>query len=184
MRAVSASICSGVLAAAVLLLLAAVVPAHAQPGPFTESAIKAAYLYHFGTYVDWPPPDSPGDAITIAVLGDDDVFEQLDRYLPGRTINERPVNARRLRAFDELGDEEIVYLGAEVNRRLDTLLPDANGRLVVTDTPDGIESGAIINFTRVDNLIRFEIDRAAATESGLSLSSRLLAAAVRVIGDL
>jgi hypothetical protein len=53
----------------------------------------------------------------------------------------------------------------------------------VTDEPDGIEGGAVINFRLIGGRMRFEIDRRAAADSGLTLSSRLLAAAFRVTGD-
>jgi hypothetical protein len=55
--------------------------------------------------------------------------------------------------------------------------------LVVTDSPDGLREGAIINFLVVDEHIRFEIALGAARSAGLTLSSRLLSAALRVEPD-
>jgi hypothetical protein len=156
-----------------------------QAGAITEAAVKAAFLYHFGTYVDWPDPPIPDTALSIAVLYDAEVFEQLDRYLPGRTIEGRPVVPRLIASLDELDDDAVLFIGRTANRDLDGLLasPATQGKLVVTDSPGGIRTGATINFTVVDNRVRFEIDRSAASRSGLSLSSRLLAAALRVTGE-
>jgi hypothetical protein len=120
------------------------------------------------------------------VLGDDEVFEQLDRYLPGRTIGDRPIVARRLGRLDDLADDEILFVGRDTDRSLETLLSLAtvsSDRLIVTDLPDGIVAGAMINFRLLGGRVRFEIDRRAAAEAGLTLSSRLLAAAFRVTGD-
>ena len=176
---------AAVISLLALLLVAWFVPVPAQEAPFTEAGVKAAYLYHFGTYVNWPDPAAPDDVLTIAVLGDAEVFEQLERYLPGRTIGGRMVAARLVDSLDNLDDEEILYIGPTENRALDALLDSlgqaAQGRLIVTDAPDGIRLGASINFRLLDNRVRFEIDRGTAARAGLSLSSRLLAAADRVI---
>lgn len=172
------------------LLAIAYSPPRAQENEYAEyaeSAIKAAYLYHFGTYVDWGEAAAPDDTLTIAILGDIEVFEQLDLYLPGRTIADRSVVPHLIESIDDLDNDEILYIARSENRRLDTLLAEAAdgspGRLIVTDTDDGIPPGAIINFRILENRIRFEIDREAANRSGLTLSSRLLDAAVSVVGD-
>lgn len=182
----------GRLSAAVLIAGLGMIPmAPAQPEPaenaeFTEAAVKAAFLYHFGTYVTWPEPVASDPVLTIAVLGDDDVFEHLDQYLPGRTISGRDVDARAIDAIEEFDGDEILFIGRSENRRLDDLLEDlavvATGSLIVTDDPDGIPIDAVANFRVVESRVRFEINREAADRSGLTLSSRLLAAADRVIG--
>jgi hypothetical protein len=154
---------------------------------YAEEEIKAAYIYHFGTYVDWPESGEgePDDgAITIAVLGDERVYDQLSRYLPGRTIANRDVRIREILSVDTLGDEEILFIGYEKNRQLDAILSAAQapGRLIVTDTTLGLRPGAAINFRRADDRVRFEIAQTTAAAANLTLSSRLLASAVSVDG--
>lgn len=162
-------------------------PGEAQDVSYTEAAVKAAFLYHFGTYVAWPRQPGPDEALTIAVLDDVEVFEQLAQFLPGRSIEGRPVVARLVDSIDEIGMDEILYIGRTDNRRLDSLLAEVTStpapRLIVTDAPGGLRAGAAINFTLVGDRVRFEIDRGAARQSGLTLSARLLAAAYRVIGE-
>lgn len=155
--------------------------------PYAEEEIKAAYIYHFGTYVDWPESGGgePDDrAITIAVLGDEAVYDQLSRYLPGRAIADRVVRIREILSVDELGDEEILFVGYAQNRQLDAILSAAQapGRLIVTDTPLGLRPGAAINFRRAGDRVRFEIAQTTAAAANLTLSSRLLASAVSVDG--
>jgi hypothetical protein len=164
----------------VILLALPGTRAEAQFDTYTDAAVKAAFLYHFGTYVEWPAAD-PTTGITIAVIGDDRVFDQLAEYLPGRTIAERPVTTRSIDSVDELGDEQIVFFGRQHQGRLETLVEEAiaPGRLIVTDW-FGLVAGAAINLLVVDDRVRFEISRPAADTVGLALSSRLLSAAYRV----
>jgi hypothetical protein len=165
-----------------VLALAVGGPAAAQRDVYDADQVKAAFLYHFGTYVQWPTAASPGDPITIAVLGGDGVAAQLEQFLPGRTIQGRTVVVRALERIEDLGDEEILYIGSEHSDRLDTLTQTIGPRpvLVVTDAEDGLDHGAMVNFQLVDSRVRFEISVPRAEEVGLALSSRLLSAALRV----
>lgn len=167
----------------VLALLGAGVllpPAYSQNAAFSEEEIKAAFLYHFGSYVQWPTTST--DPVTIGVLGADGVAAQLDVFLQNRTIQNRPVEARRLTAVDDLDDVEILFIGREHNDALEPLLAAVRERpvLSVTDAERGLDSGAIVNFQIVENRVRFEISVPAAERAGLMLSSRLLSAAMRV----
>ena len=155
----------------------------AQEAVYPVDEVKAAFLYHFGTYVQWPPPQSPPDRpMTIAVLGSPTVAAQLERFLPGRLIQGRPVGVRQLTQISDLQDDELLYIGSERNARLAELIETVGQRpiLIVTDSQNGLAQGAMINFQIVDERLRFEISLPAAQSAGLMLSSRLLSAALRV----
>jgi hypothetical protein len=146
---------------------------------YFEDDVKAAFLYHFGTYVEWPDDH---DVVTITVLGAETIAERLEIFLQGRTISGKPVDVRQIENISELIDEQILFLGAAENARLDALLEEVGTPpvLIVTDSPSGLPNGAIINLRVVDNRVRFEISLPAAERAGLTLSSRLLSAALRV----
>jgi hypothetical protein len=168
---------------AAALLLVATLGATAQgPAVYDAAQVKAAFLYHFGTYVQWPAAGESTDPITIAVLGDDEVAAHLAQFLPGRRIGERPVRARAIARIEDLDDEEILFVGSANNARLTQTLAAIGQRpvLVVTDAVDGLQRGATVNFQLIDSRVRFEISLPRAQEAGLDLSSRLLAAALRV----
>src|SRR5690606_40391748 len=77
--------------------------------------------------------------------------------------------------------EEVLFIGPSENWRLEQLVGAIDGpTLIVTDAPDGLSAGSMINFQLVDQRVRFEIALPAAEAAGLSLSSRLLSAALRV----
>jgi hypothetical protein len=155
-----------------------------QPG-FLGDENKAAFLYHFGTYVEWPEAARSGQSITIAVLGAPTVVAQLRAFLPGRTIQDRPVVVRTISSIAEVADAQVLFIGTEHNERLRQLIDRVGQRpvLIVTDADDGLEQGAMVNFKVVDDRLRFEISMAAAEKAGLILSSRLLDTALRVETD-
>lgn len=168
------------LAAAFAVLLPAL--ASAQEQVYSAERVKAAFLYHFSTYVNWPAAVDAGDTFSIAVFGAPGVAAELEQFLPGHTIQGRPMQVHRLRSLDELAGDEVLYIGANKNARLRDYLEAVASRplLVVTDTPDGLRSGAMINFRIVEDRVRFEISLRAAQGAGLEMSSRLLSAAMSV----
>jgi hypothetical protein len=171
--------CNPLAVLAVLCLADQVV---AQEGEYQEDEVKAAFIYHFATFVQWPETSRSNAVFAIAVLGADGVASELEQFLPGRAIQGRPMEVRRLRRVDELQDEAIIFIGAEESFRLPELVPKVEDRpmLVVTEASGALKDGSMINFQVVDRRVRFEISLTAAERAGLELSSRLLSAAMFV----
>ena len=153
-----------------------------QRPAYSADEVKAAFLYHFGTYVEWPVIKAAGDPITIAVLGAPSVAMLLADYVPGRNIRGRPVEVRSITRIEDVRDAELLFIGPEHNAMLSDLVEALGKRpvLVVADAPDGLQRGAMVNFQIVDQRVRFEISQRNAKAAGLVLSSRLLSAAIRV----
>jgi len=148
---------------------------------YSEDEVKAAFLYNFANYVQWPAVRDGDAPITFAVFGAPSVEAALERFVQGRTVQNRPVAVRRLRSINDLVDDEVVFIGSDENWRLRQLIAAVGGpTLIVTDAPDGLSDGAMINFQLIDRRVRFEIALPAAEAAGLMLSSRLLSAALRV----
>lgn len=153
----------------------------AASSAYSEIEIKAALLYNFGGYVEWPTSKSSSEPITFAVLNAPRIEEALERLVRGRTLQDRPVRVRRLRSINDLQGEEVVFIGSGENWRLAQLIGAIEGpTLIVTDATEGLESGSMINFQLVDERVRFEVALPEAQAAGLTLSSRLLSAALRV----
>ena len=151
----------------------------------TETQIKAAFLYKFGAFVEWPPatfaaPDSP---LAIGVLGADALAGELERVAAGRTVHGRPIQVRRLRRGEPLAGLHILFVGAAETAPIDRILQGAKGQplLVVTEARQGPPPGSMINFVAVDDRVRFDVALAPAEQGRLKISSRLLAVARRVI---
>jgi hypothetical protein len=150
-----------------------------------ERQIKAAYLYKFGSYVDWPPAafDNPASPLIIGIIGADALADELAQMVPGRTINGRSVSVRKLRPEDSLAGLNMLFIGRDSNGRLAEVLAAARGQplLTVTESSEALAAGSMINFVIVDAKVRFEAAPKAAGQGSLSISARLLAAAYRVL---
>jgi hypothetical protein len=150
--------------------------------PVTDRTVKAAFLYKFASYVEWPGAQpAAGTPLTIGVIGSSDMAGELSRITEGRTVNERPVQVRVLDAGGPLAGVQVLFVGSRGSER-DASLQAARGLpiLVVTDAPGALASGSMINFTLDRDRVRFEVSLPAAESSHLKLSSRLLAVAQRV----
>jgi hypothetical protein len=174
------------------LLTAALIFSCARPLPLTaqssatESQVKAAYLLNFGKFVTWPATAVPVrlDAFSICVLGEDPFGPVLDATARGEKIDERPVTARRIRNAEEATDCQVLYIARSEqgqSRKIISALSKSRV-LTVSDMPNFIAQGGIIQFTMSGNRVRFEVNLDAAQASGLILSSELLKVASVVHG--
>lgn len=166
-------------------------PAFAQPNDglrVSEQSVKAAYLYKFAGYVDWPdlPPGEAGAPINIGVVGSGSLADELARITVARTVNNRPIRVRRVTADVPLDEIQVLFIGAQERNRLDDWLSQARSFpiLTVTESEGALSDGSIINFTVNDQRVRFEVSLSAADGSRLRLDSRLLAVAQRVYRSL
>lgn len=160
------------------------VEAQGAPHADIEAQVKAAYLYKFGSYVEWPTAtfDHPGAPLSIGVVDADALANELQRIVSGRTINGRPVAVRKLRRGDPLAGLNILFIGRADAARLAETLAAAKGLpiLTVTESEDALAIGSMINFVAVDGKLRFEVAPKAAQRGNLAISARLLAVAYKV----
>lgn len=177
------SISSAALRFAVLLSLS-VIGSFAQQVHPTESQVKAAYLYNFGRFVEWQSDRGPsGDSFELCVLGQDPFGPLLDATVAGESINTRKIIVKRLPKLFEGASCNILYISSSEASRLGPILEAAHrsGTLTVSDIPHFVDHGGIIGFIKQQDRIRFEVNRSAAEDSHLTLSSELLKVAFKVI---
>lgn len=168
------------------LLVAAMAPhAAAQRVEATEATVKAAFLYKFAGYVDWPAPAfaAPDAPFVFGVVGNDEVANELAKVSAGRQIGGHPVVVKRLRENEALRGIHVVFVGRAAADRLASLIRAAQqpALLIVTETERGLEAGSAINFVVADDRVGFEVSLDAAERNGLKISSRMLAVARRVL---
>jgi hypothetical protein len=172
--------------ALMLPLLAGIgLPAHAivpDAVPALERRVKAAFLYKFLGYADFPA-GSFADAATpvsIGVVGADDMAIELTRIAAGRLVGGRMITVRALREQDLAQPLHVLFVAGQDDARAARLLRAANAQLTVTECDGGLRSGSVINFTIVDDRVRFDVSLDAAEKKNVKLSSRLLTVANRV----
>ncbi|MDE3165063.1 MAG: YfiR family protein [Acidobacteriota bacterium] len=159
-----------------VLALFGVCPLAAQAG--SEYELKAAFLYKFASFVEWPR-EASNPPLCICVLGQDPFGPVLDRIVSGKRVNGRPFTVRRLRPGDPAQGCHILFIAASERRRLKEILDSRQGEpvLTVSDIPGFCETGGGINLALQDNRVRLEINPIAVERAGLQASSRLLALA-------
>jgi hypothetical protein len=163
--------------------IAPVAAQNGNSGPMLERRVKAAFLYKFLGYAEFPAGTfaDPAAPVTIGVIGADDMAAELARIVAGRTVNNRGIAVRQLRESDLPAPVQLLFVGgsdpARVGRVVRQVTPPV---LVVTDCDNGLQQGSAINFVIVDERVRFDVSLDAAERDGVKLSSRLLTVANRV----
>ena len=174
------------LAAACLLAwMAAAAVFCVQAQPVTESSVKAAFLYKFTGFVDWPQGtfERSNDVLVIGVLGSDAVASELEQIVAGRNVDGHALGVRRLREGDTLRGLHVLFIAAGREARVRDLVQSTPGPvLVVTEQDAGLRLGAVLNFVNDGGKVRFTASLNAAEARGLRLSARLLAVAQSVEG--
>lgn len=173
------------LCAAALLLLAAPQGGAQGLGLARVSAVKAAFLYKFGSFVEWPAGAfrSTIDPLVIGVVGDEAVASELEQITQGRNISGRPILVRRVREPGELAGLHILFAGGPRETRVREYIAAAQGPvLTVSDVPGSGRSGPVLHFTEDQGRVRFHASLTAAEARGIRLSAKLLAVAQEVEG--
>ncbi len=170
-----------------LLNLAVVVMAvltAAGPPQVEEYQVKAAFLYNFAKFVDWPPETlrDAREPFQICVLGPDPFGRALDDVVAGKSIGDRPISVRRISAPEAAAGCRVLYVASSERKHVLSLLTAsvATGVLFVGEVGTPTASGMVVNFALEAGSVRFEVDVAAAGREKLSLSSKLLSLAIRV----
>lgn len=152
-----------------------------------EAQVKAAYIYRFAEYIEWPADAfaSSTAPLTIGVVEADPVAAELNQLRLTRQIKGRAVAVRTLRAGEAASGVQVLYIGALDGARLRRALDSAQapGMLAITDGEGTLAAGSAISFVQIDNRIRFDVSVAHAERSGLKISARLLAVAHKIEGD-
>lgn len=155
--------------------------------PSSETDIKAAFLYKFGDFVQWPPDAFAGEQrFVVGVMGSEPIAAALERLISARSsIHGRPVGVRRLRRGESLAGVQVLFVGAAESAQLREILASAGRQpiLAVTDSETGLGAGSMINFVIEDERVRFDIALPPAERARLKISSRLLSVARRVVAS-
>jgi hypothetical protein len=158
----------------------------AQVRPPSEYELKAAFLFNFAKFVDWPSNmfADPKAPFLVCVLGTDPFGAALDNALRGKIIAEHPASVSRIKRVAEINGCQILFVAASESHLLPEILAKVRGQyvLVIGETDDFASSGGAIQFTLEENRVRFFINTDAADRAGLKISSKLLALA-KIVRD-
>jgi hypothetical protein len=148
---------------------------------YDADSVKAAFLYRFTGYVDWPQPDR-APVFVFAVAGAESVASSLADIVSKRRVKDLPAVVKNISLPEELDGAQVLYVGPRYPGRLQDFIAAAQQRhvLLVTDREGALDEGSMVNFLLIDHRVRFEIALGAAQRAGLSVLPGLLSVAVRV----
>ena len=173
----------GLAILAMLLLVGASRGGGAWAAEFDEYAVKAAYLYNFAKFVEWPPGAFADAAAPLWVcIAGDDPFGDALAALSGKTVASHPVAVRHMPATTGLEPCHIVFVSRTEQGRFKAVLAQLARLpiLTVSDIGDFARAGGMIGLIEADQRIRFDINLAVARQANLKLSSHLLKLATLV----
>ncbi len=148
--------------------------------------MKAAFLFHFAQFVDWPPEAFKDTAspLTYCTVGEDPFHGELEAGLNGKTIDGRPARVLHFKQAEEVQGCQVLFIGTPEKKFISATLANlrASPVLTVGESESFVQQGGMIGFFLEDNKVRFEINLEAAERAKLKISARLLTLAKRVIG--
>lgn len=170
------------LAAVMLASVFGAAPLRAAPGDgdgTPEYALKAAVLYNFALFTEWP--EALGQHLVMCVLGSEAFGPELDA-LSGERVGKRTLVVRRISRMDPLVECNLVFIANKAQGALSGVLSALAGRpvLTVAESRDAVDAGVGINLGLDGARLRFEINLKVVRSAGLELSSKLLRLAAEV----
>jgi hypothetical protein len=162
------------LATAILLAAA---PAAAQRPDTSEGAVKAAFLYNFTKFVEWPPAafSQPSAPFVVCAFADEAFRKELTGILASEQVRGRQITIAPAALEDPRGCHLAYFAPGDAERQVKML--EAVRRLPVLTVGEGrrfLDQGGLIAFMIENDRVRFAISRRAAGEAGLNISSKLL----------
>ena len=154
------------------------------PAPL-EYPVKAAFLYKFALYVEWPEDAfaTQVSPVIVGVIGPPELVDQVREAMHDRHLNGRPIEVRQVTRPD-LNKFHLLFIARSAQANLEELLDPKARRplLVVTEAPGALEAGSVINFDVTDERVRFDVNLNSAGNRGLRVSAQLLNVARTVQG--
>jgi hypothetical protein len=156
------------------------------PPTLREYEIKAAFLYNFTKFIEWPARTfaDANAPIVIGVLGDSACTPALERLVKDRKINGRAIVVRRVESVQEVSASHLLFVGADHEAQFERLEPQIEATPVVTvgESPAFASAKGAIIFVLQGDKVRFEINTGSTDHAGVKISAQLLKLATAVRG--
>jgi YfiR/HmsC-like len=159
--------------------------ARAQSPTAGEYQVKAAFLYNFAKFVEWPSSSfsDAGTPLRICIFGQDPFGQELRDIANEKIVNGRKLLVSQVADLQTAKACHILFIASSEKAQLKQVLENLRGTGVLTvgDTKGFVDQGGMINFVLENERVRFEVNRKAADQAGLKVSSKLLNVAKSVI---
>ena len=170
----------------ILFLLLVGFKTGASASSIGEYQIKAAFLLNFIKFIDWPPEAFPNTdtPIIIGILGSNPFGDAMEP-LRQKRVKGRSFEIKKFMNVNTSDICHVLFISYSEKNELEDVIEQLKGRNVLTigETTDFARMGGVINFIKVNNKIRFEINLAAAKQANLVISSKMLKLA-KIVGEI
>ena len=144
-----------------------------------ESNLKAAFLYNFTRYIDWPPDDET--TFIIGIVGPSDLDDALKEIARNNTVDNKKIVIRRFDKPEQITPCQVLFISRRVKANLaDILARTGRGELTVAEKEGAARNGIMFNFVLMGDKLKFEVNTKALNAGGLRVSSQLLRLAIVV----
>jgi len=179
--------CPSASVAGVALLCLSCVLLAAGQSRVEEYRLKAAFLFHFAQFIEWPAgafPDGADQPLVFCVIGDDPFQGDLEGTVQGKSVAGRTVEVRHIARIQPNSGCHMAFINRKESGRAHELLASLEGAPVLTvgESEEFLRQGGMIRFCMDERKVRFEINQGAAERAHLKISARLLLLAKSVIG--
>lgn len=168
----------------VILCFLAVV---AQAQSASEYQVKAAFLFNFARFVEWPADAFPSadSPLQICILGQDPFGRDFEQMIEDKAVSGHRIEIAHPEGVPQARACQILFIALPDKQQVLQTMQGLKGASVLTvgDAPGFARMGGIINFVLDDNRVRFEINQKAAELAHLKLSARLLTVAKLVLTE-
>jgi hypothetical protein len=155
------------------------------PNLTQEYDLKAAFLFNFARFVDWPDESfaSPASPITIGILGEDPFGKSLDEIVTGEEVRGHKLIVRRYESLEQIESCHILFVGNPLADRMEEVAAKLGKRSILTvgESKGFTEHAGMIGFETAHHRVRLRVNLAAARAARLTISSQLLRQA-KIVG--
>ncbi len=142
----------------------------------TTAIVQASYIYNIAKLVEWKDPSLKAGPFVISVLGSSNLYQELVKKYSTKSIGKQAIEVRKLAHSAEIDKCHILFVGQSELSLLSAILKglDKQSTLLITEYPDALEDGSIVNFVRVNNTVKYEISVVNARKHKLEVGSTLV----------
>jgi len=157
--------------------------ARGQEAGIAEYKVKAAFLFNFAKFVEWPAQSfaTAETPLIIGIFGENPFGRDLEEIVHNKTINNHYIEVRELHSLAACTNCHVLFISAVEKSRTAEILASMHDSSVLTvgESAGFTEAGGMINFVLEGKKIRFQINDEAAKKARLKISSKLLGLAVQ-----
>lgn len=146
-----------------------------------DDKFKALFVYNFTKYIEWPKNKQTGDFV-IGVLGHSSIISELKAFTERKTVGSQKIVVEEILSSEDYTKYHIVYVPTKLSGQAEDIANKTKGKgvLLVTDKPGLAATTSGINFVKVDNQQKFEVNTTNLETEGVKHSHTLVLLGIAV----